>query len=177
MMLDPYLAGLLFGDGTLFRGKNRAYAVWIDQHTRNRRILDRAEEKLKANGLNVHRYPFLNKERVLVYSKDLYSVFKDLKRKYVNYFEGLNEETKLQFISGLLDAEGTTTDRLVIYNKSLELLKAIRSFIAGLGVNCHIYKFGKVYGLQVYERKSIAILRSQLDSVKLGLFRLVKKRS
>jgi hypothetical protein len=176
-MFDPYLAGLLLGDGTLFRGKNRAYAVWIDQHLRNRRILDRAEEKLKANRLNVHRYSFLNKERVLVYSKETYLAFKNLKRKPVEYFKSLDEKAKFQFISGFLDAEGTITDRLVIYSKSRELLEAMQSFIVGLGVNCYIYKFGKVYGLQVYERKSIAFLSSRLNSVKLDLLRLVKKRS
>lgn len=66
--------------------KNRTCAVWVDQHIRNWRILDRAEEKLKANGLNVYQYPFLNKERVFVYSKDFYSAFRDFKRNFSPVF-------------------------------------------------------------------------------------------
>src|SRR3989338_1415233 len=123
MKISPYLAGLLLGDGTLNKGKNRAYAVWIDQHQRNSKIIDNAVREFQSLGLNVHHYKFLNKVRAMIYSKEFFQKFESLRENPVSFFHKLSKIEKWKFISGFFDAEGTATDRLVIYNSRLEILK------------------------------------------------------
>ena len=62
----------MFGDGTLYKGKNRAYAVWIDQHQRNSKVIKKVVKEFKKLKLNVYNYEFMNKERALIYSKEIY---------------------------------------------------------------------------------------------------------
>ena len=88
--MEPYLAGLLFGDGTCHIGKtNRAYAVWIDQHIRNNYIAECAKSKLEKAGFKVHKYNFSDKVRVLVYNKTLYFQFKELRSDATQFFKKL----------------------------------------------------------------------------------------
>ncbi len=168
MKQNPYLAGVLYGDGTCHHGKNRAYAVWIDQIDRNKFILDRVVDELKKLGLNVHHYAHQNKFRALVYSKDFYNIFSSLRKDIVNFFENLTVNQKLEFISGFFDAEGTVTDRLVLYNGNLKLLKSIKRFFDSIDVISYIYRYGKIYGIQVYRKKSLMVLKEKLNSEKIN---------
>lgn len=165
-----YLFGLLVGDGTKHLGKNGRYMVWIDQHTRNIKILEKAKTLLENQGFNVFSYRVPgNKERILVYSKKLFQQFSDIMNDPTSFFESLSDEEKKEFISGLLDAEGTVTDRVVIYNSNRKLLESIKSFLTKLRIVCYIYRFGKIFGLQIYRKKSVNILRTILqDSIKLS---------
>ena len=165
--MDAYLAGLLYGDGTLHRGKNKAYAVWIDQHERNNKIVDIAVKKLKAENLNVHHYGFLNKIRALVYSKAMYIEFQEIRSNVSKYFQSLSEKNKWQFISGFFDAEGTVTDRLVLYNSNTSLLRVIQNFLKRKGITSYIYRFGKIHGLQIYRKSDVNKIRKKLNSVKI----------
>lgn len=176
-MMDPYLAGVLFGDGTLFRGKNRAYAVWIDQKETNGRIIEKCIEKFEERKLNVHAYGFLDKKRALVYSKKLYLEFMELRKNPVKFFNAQNQKRKFQFISGFFDAEGTVTDRLVLYNSHIKLLKAIQRFFVNLGLNAYIYRYGKIHGIQVYRKRDVAFLKRRLNCVKLRSLCEVNKHS
>lgn len=57
--MDAYIAGMLYGDGTFFKGKkNRAYYVCVDQHIKNKDISDFLKKKLKQSEFNVHDYNF-----------------------------------------------------------------------------------------------------------------------
>lgn len=165
--MDEYLAGLLYGDGTMNRGKNRAFAVWIDQINRNKEIAEEATKKFKKMGLNVHQYGFLDKTRSLVYSKALYLEFESIRKSAVDYFNGLTEMGRWNFISGFFDAEGTVTDRVVIYNGDLELLKAISEFLKSKGIVCYIYKYGKIFGVQIYQKSSIEIFKKNIHGIKI----------
>jgi len=167
MPMSPYLAGLMFGDGTCFRGKNRAYGVWIDQQERNYRIVDEAEIELKRLKLNVHKYRFNDKVRALVYNKELFNEFKVLRGDAASFFESLNNKHKWDFLSGLFDAEGTVTDRLVVYNSDLKLLEVVQKFLLQQGATAYLYRFGKVWGVQVYRKQSVALLYARMNCVKL----------
>ena len=48
--METYIAGLLVGDGCKHKRKNGAFAVWIDQHNRNNKILQKVSEKIKDSG-------------------------------------------------------------------------------------------------------------------------------
>ena len=140
-MLTPYLAGLLFGDGT---SHIRYYMVWIDQHERNTYIVEKAKSILESLNLKVYYYGFLNKKRAAVNSKELYYEFKELKNDPSKFFEYLSNDEKKEFIAGFFDAEGTVTD-----------------------ITSYIYKFGKVYGVQIYRRKDIKIINEMIPSLKM----------
>jgi len=163
-MLTPYLAGLLFGDGT---SHIRYYMVWIDQHERNTYIVEKAKSILESLNLKVYYYGFLNKKRAAVNSKELYYEFKELKNDPSKFFEYLSNDEKKEFIAGFFDAEGTVTDRLVVYNQNIELLKSIKKFFDEHGITSYIYKFGKVYGVQIYRRKDIKIINEMIPSLKM----------
>lgn len=168
MKQNPYLAGVLYGDGTCHHGKNRAYAVWIDQIDRNKFILDRVVNELENLELKVHYYSHQNKFRALVYSKDFYNKFSLLRKNVVSFFESLTVNQKLEFISGFFDAEGTITDRLVLYNGNLKLLKSIKRFFDSIDVISYIYRYGKIYGIQIYRKKSLIVLKKKTNSEKIN---------
>ncbi len=68
----------------------------------------------------------------------------------------------------MTDAEGTVTDRVVIYNKDTKLLNSIQKKLNELGItNSHIYKFGVVQGLQIYRRASLKRFVGEIPAVKL----------
>ena len=92
----------------------------------------------------------------------LKSVFRNLRA----YIDGLTDEEAKQFIAGVLDAEGTVTDRVVVYNKNMVLLRAIQSKLDKLGIfHSHIYKFGVVHGLQIYRRESLESIVDEIPAV------------
>lgn len=177
-MINPYLAGVMFGDGTCHRGKNRAYAVWIDQHEKNKDIIDEVEKRFQKAKYKIYRYSFLNKIRVLTYSKELFRWFKELRSNPTSYFSKLSEKEKLDFVGGFFDAEGTYTDRVVIYNGDKKLLEEIQKFFVKLKMSAYIYKFGKIYGVQIYKKENISELKKKIYSIKFKrTFHQVKKHS
>lgn len=170
MKMTPYLAGVLFGDGTSNKGKNRAYAVWIDQHKRNSKIIKRVVSEFENLNLRVYNYEFLNKERALIYSKEIFFEFREIRRDIRKYFKELSNDNKWEFISGIFDAEGTVTDRMVIYNNNTQILEEIKNFLEKQKIVCYIYRFGKTFGLQIYRKNSINIFRAKVNSVKIHSF-------
>ena len=162
MKLDPYLVGVIRGDGSASKRKDGAYAVWVDQAAKNHKII-----------LKVFFYRYYSKQdkawkyRALVYSKELYLLLKSVFRNIRAYVEKLSDEEAKQFIAGVLDAEGTVTARVVIYNKSMVLLRAIQEKLDKLGIfHSHVYKFGVVHGLQIYRRRSLKSLVGEIPAVK-----------
>jgi hypothetical protein len=174
MYLDPYLVGIIRGDGSAIKRKDGAYAVWVDQAEKNRNIIEEVKLRFQHMGLKTFFYRYYAKRekvwkyRALVYSKELYSRLKSVFRNIESYIDELSDEEAKQFIAGVLDAEGTVTDRIVIYNKSLVLLRAIQNRLDKLGIfNSRIYKFGVVHGLQIYRRRSLKSVVGEIPAVKL----------
>ena len=170
--MNPYLVGLLFGDGTSHHGKkNQAFAVWIDQHLKNEDIAEKAREEFEKLGLNVHYYPHTqNKIRAMVYSKQLFNEFKEIRENTISYFNKLKPKDKFEFISGFFDAEGTVTDRIVLYNGNIDLLIAIQRFIAArINVVGRVYRYGKIHGMQIYKREHIKKFIKHTNSIKLSI--------
>ena len=166
--MNPYLMGVLFGDGTCNYSKsNRAYQVWIDQHIKNEDIAKKTKSLFIDSGFNVHYYYFLNKVRVRVYSKELYKLFKEMRLNPKDYFNNLSNHDKLEFIAGFFDAEGTVTDRYVMYNMEKKLLDVMKSFLE-VSIKCYIYKFGKVYGLQIYRKNDMKKFKEIIPSIKIN---------
>ena len=60
--MDSYIAGMLYGDGTKFLGKNRAYAVTVDQHIKNKDISDFLKKKSDYELLKRERFLFVGEE-------------------------------------------------------------------------------------------------------------------
>ena len=167
--MNPYLTGLFVGDGTMYLGKNWKYQVWIDQHDKNIDILKKAVEILRKEGFNVCVYKVPgNKTRAYVCAKRLFIEFSEIRKNPVKYFLNLNEKEKKEFIAGFFDAEGTVTDRLVIYNGNIELLQAIEKFLKELGLICYIYRFGKILGIQIYRKKSVEKFVEQIRCIKIS---------
>jgi len=69
--------------------------------------------------------------------------------------------------SGLLDSDGTITDRIVIYSSSKSLLKSISERLEIFSVKSHIYRFGRIFGLQIHDKNSLLTLLRMLSSGKL----------
>ena len=148
--MNSYLSGVLVGDGCKYLAKNGAFSVWIDQHNRNLKILEKTKKILEKDGYKTYYYKIPdNKQRVLTYSKKLYLEFENIRKNLIEYFEKLPKKEKMKFIAGFFDAEGTVTDRLVIYNSNRKLLESLKKFLEKLGIICYIYRFGKIFGLQI----------------------------
>jgi len=169
--MNAYVLGLLAGDGTRYSDKKGRYMVWIDQHIKNSKMLQKFETIMKNLGFKVFVYRIPgNKIRAQIYSKEVFLKFENLMKNIEKAFDSLSDSEKLDFIAGFFDAEGTITDRLVIYNKNLELLNKIKAFLEKLGIVCYVYKFGKVFGIQIYRKDSIRIFKDKVkSSVKLSL--------
>ena len=117
----------------------------------------------------IYRYKVpQNKIRVLTYSKSLFLEFEKLRKDPVAFFEKLSKPKKLKFVAGFFDAEGTYTDRIVIYNSRLELLKSVQSFLTTIGIFPTIYKFGKISGLQLYKKIYVEKFKKDINSVKIA---------
>lgn len=165
--MEAYLAGLLMGDGTRHLAKNGSYTVWIDQHKRNIHILNKAVEIMRHDGFNVFVYKVPdNKFRAFVSAKRLFLDFGNIRDNPAKYFATLSLKDKKKFVSGFFDAEGTVTDRLVLYNGDLKLLKEIKNFLSSLGMVCYIYRFGKIWGVQIYQKKSVEIFLKEMKCIK-----------
>ena len=132
MRLDPYLVGIIRGDGSASKRKDGAYAVWVDQAEKNHRIIEEVRLRFERLGLKVFYYRYYSKQdqaykfRALVYSKEFFMHLKSVFRNIKAYIDKLSDEEAKQFIAGITDAEGTVTDRIVIYNKNTILLRAIQ---------------------------------------------------
>ena len=174
-MIDPYIAGVFFGDGTTYKRKDGTYCVWIDQVERNKRVLELGVmPRIRKMGLKAHLYQYYVKRdrttkwRVLVYSKDFYIAIRNMFARITEYFSKLSDEEAVEFIAGLFDAEGTKTDRIVIYNQNLKLLNLIRERLEKLGIrNVYVYKFASVYGLQIYRKKFVKKFLEKVPSIRL----------
>ena len=175
MKVDPYLVGVIFGDGSLSKRKDGAYAVWVDQAEKNRHIFQQGIlPRFNSLGLKVHAYRYYAKRdgtykhRALVYSKELYLQLRKTFREIGAYLDQLSDKDARLCIAGVMDAEGTVTDRIVIYNKNVTLLKSIQRKLNELGIaDSRIYKFGVVHGLQIYRRRSLKRLVGEIPAVKL----------
>ena len=57
----------------------------------------------------------------------------------------------------------------MIYNSDKKLLEDMKNFLAKFGIVCYIYRFGKIFGLQIYRKNSIKTLRKIITtSVKIS---------
>ena len=175
MYVEPYLVGILYGDGSLSKRKDGAYAIWIDQAEVNKDII-RIEviPRMEKLGHKVFAYRYLAKRdktwkyRALVYSKQLYQFLKGTFERIDKYIQSLSEDEAREFIAGLLDAEGTVTDRVVIYNENHGLLHAVRKKLVAMGFeNVYIYNFGTVKGIQIYKRSVLKRFFKEIPSLKL----------
>ena len=175
MMIDPYIAGVFFGDGTTYKRKDGACCVWIDQTERNKKVLENGVmPRIKKMNIKAHLYRYYAKSdhtvkwRVLVYSKDFYMAIRNIAARVTEYFSELSDMEAIEFIAGLFDAEGTKTDRIVIYNRNLKLLNLIKERLEKLGIqNIYVYKFASVYGLQIYRKRSVKKFLERIPSTRL----------
>ena len=171
---EAYIMGLFYGDGTTYKTKKGAYQVWIDQSDKNKDILEYvAIPKLRLMNGKLFFYQFidrrhrLKKWRLALYSKTFFDRLRKVKQDPLGYLKTLNDDEVRYFIAGLFDAEGTKTDRLVIYNRNLELLQEIGRRLSNFDIHSKIYKFGSIYGLQIHRKNSVKIFLEIIPSYRL----------
>ncbi|TMI08356.1 hypothetical protein E6H34_05490 [Candidatus Bathyarchaeota archaeon] len=70
-------------------------------------------------------------------------------------------------LAGFFDAEGTHTDRLVIYNKNRKLLASIQRRLQEIGISGHVYRYGVVHGIQIYRKLDVEKFRRLIPSYRL----------
>lgn len=104
--------------------------------------------------------------QAFVSAKRLFEDFGNVRDNPAKYFAELSPKDKKKFVAGFFDAEGTATDRLVLYNGDLGLLEEIKSFLESLGSVCYIYRFGKIWGIQIYQKESVKIFLKEMKCVK-----------
>jgi len=178
MWVDPYIAGLFFGDGCIYKRKDGTYRVWIDQADKNKEVLKHeAIPRLIRMQVKTHFYSYYSRKdgvmkwRILLYSKELYMVMREVFQKITEYFESLPDMEARQFIAGLFDAEGTKTDRIVIYNRNVDLLRLIKQKLEDFGIkNSYTYSFGPIYGLQIYRKSSVKKFLEVIPSYRLKAY-------
>lgn len=62
MKIDPYIAGLFFGDGTIYKRRDGAYCVWIDQTNKNKIVLEcELIPRLTKMGIKLYFYSYYAK--------------------------------------------------------------------------------------------------------------------
>ena len=121
----------------------------------------------------VYRYEYVNRHhnvgkiRALVYSKILFQELDKIKKDPLNYMEKPGDEDFLRFVWGLLDSDGTVTDRIVLYSSSKPLLESISERLESFPVKSHIYRFDTIFGLQIHDENSLLTLSRMLSPGKL----------
>lgn len=139
-----YLVGLFLGDGyAYYHKKERHYAVEFFLHSiRDQDIQNRLLLLLKKINLvcTVFKDPRYYVNRIRTSSKLFY--------KYLNLFEQniflikrLGKEFSLGFLSGIIDAEGSTTHgSILVAQKDDALANFIKNTCMRLGVDCRIWR-------------------------------------
>jgi intein/homing endonuclease len=180
VIIDPYLVGVLYGDGWTYKRSDGSYVTSIDQAEKNKRIiLEEVVPRFRNMGLWTKPYVYFAKHdgiykwRSLVYSKPL---FEELKRIFANitsYLKRLSIRDAKLFIAGFFDAEGTVGDRkLVFYNSNKALLRAIRVVLGRLNIKpTYIYRFNVVFGLVISRKALIKETVKQIPALKFKMYR------
>ena len=92
---------------------------------------------------------------------------RNFKEDPTTFIKELDENEFMEFLSGLLDSDGTVTDRIVFYSASKLLLEKISERLETFSVRSHIYRFGNIFGLQIHDKRSLTTLSNKLSSGKL----------
>ena len=101
--IDPYLIGMLYGDGTSYASKRGAYSVSVDQ-VRGQLLSSEVVPRLRKMNFNVHFYDYMSKTdgshkwRALVFSKDLFLWFGEMRRNIVDVVDGLTNNDFKKFL-------------------------------------------------------------------------------
>jgi intein/homing endonuclease len=183
VIIDPYLVGVLYGDGWSYKRSDGSYVTCIDQAEKNKRIIiEEVVPRFRRMGLWTKPYRYFAKHdgifkwRSLVYSKAL---FLEVKRNFadiISYLKQLSMEDAKLFLAGFFDAEGTVGDtshrRLVFYNSNKDLLVSIKEVIAKMDIQpTYIYRFNVVYGLVISREALIKRTAELIPALKFKMYR------
>ena len=187
MEIDPYLVGVLKGDGwTYDRGKG-SYVTAIDQAEKNKKIIiAEVVPRLRRMGFTkVKPYRFFAKHdgiykwRASVYSKALHLELKKIFANIISYIRRLTIEDAKQFIAGFMDAEGTLNGKkIIIYNQDIEILRAMWNKLRKMGIEpTNIYRYNVVHGLTFIRKADVKKLLAKIPARKFKMrsYRAVTK--
>ena len=175
MKIDPYLVGILYGDGWTYVREAGSYVTCIDQAEKNKEIIiQEVIPRFKKMGFRVNPYVFFAKHdsifkwRAQVYSKGLYLQLKETFPRIVSYFETLQADEAKQFIAGFIDAEGTIAKgAIIIYNQNEALLDAVQKRFRDFGIApTYIYPYNVVKGLVIMRRECVKKLIQEVPAMK-----------
>ena len=188
MEVDPYLVGVLRGDGWTYDRGLGSYVTCIDQAEQNKHIIiDEVVPRFRRMGLWTKPYRYFAKHdgifkwRSLVYSKALHQELKRIFSDMTSYIKSLSVKDFLLFIAGFFDAEGTMSykgsKRLVIYNQNRAWLVAMQHRLNDIGiVPTYTYKYNVVYGLTIIRKLCIKRFLREVPARKFRTRRYVQIR-
>ena len=187
MEIDPYLVGVLKGDGWTYDRRKGSYVTAIDQAEKNKIIIiEEVIPRLRRMGFSkVKPYRFFAKHdgifkwRASVYSKALYLELKKIFANIISYIKRLSMEDAKLFIAGFMDAEGTVGGKkIVIYNQNIEILRAMWKKLLKMRIEpTNIYRYNVVYGLTFIRKASIRKLLAEIPArkYKMKSYRAITK--
>ncbi len=179
MNIDPYLVGILYGDGWTYLREAGSYVTCIDQAEKNKRIIiEEVIPRLSRMGFRLKPYVYFAKHddifkwRAQVYSKALHLQLKEIFSSIISYFEKLSIEEAKQFIAGFFDAEGTIIRcAVIIYNKDEKLLVAIQQRFRDMGISpTYIYPYNVVKGLTIMRKACIKKMIQEIPALKFRMY-------
>ena len=171
-MTYPRLLGFLFGDGYCYRHKSGAYVVAFEQKLNAKKIIRNYKKKLEEITSLLEgdaRKVFIKrkgeKAEIYVYSKKLYREVKMIKQHPVEVFRKMKTQEKIEFITGIIDADGTVIqNEIAIYNSNRELLSHIKAFLQTIGIHASFSKNRHIWRLRIRSKKSIEKCRRLFSS-------------
>ena len=150
----------------------------VEFYQKNRRWLHgEVAKRLKRLGFNpkIRRYK-RDYYRIVVYSKDLYTVLSDARKRLYMLLNGssLEDERVLNYIQGLFDSDGAVHKklaRITLWSKDEKKLKVVKQILERAGMKCgKLIRSRHVYGLPLYGKANILVFAE-----KIGFRHPVKK--
>ena len=179
MNIDPYLVGILYGDGWTYEREAGSYVTAIDQAEKNKRIIiEEVIPRLRRMGFRVKPYVFFAKHdgifkwRAQVYSKELFIELKRIFKHITAYFRKLSHSKAKLFIAGFTDAEGTVANEaIIIYNQNIALLQVIQRRLRQFGIApTYVYHYDNSEGLAVMRRECVKRLLKEIPALKFEMY-------
>jgi Uri superfamily endonuclease len=164
-----YLAGVLKGDGYLYRGQSGRPRFQVETTSGN--FAQKIARALEAMGYATriaryrHRRTWIHPKKTYHYDYLPYSVRVTLSYKSADTLQNFEPSTlgdKKSFVTGFFESEGTARRqvyhnricyRIAIYNRELSLLRRVQQFVAAFGLEMKLRDYdSRVPFLELQDR-------------------------
>ena len=160
------LMGFLYGDGWCSHNKNgEYYEVGFQQSLANQTIYNYYKNLILSIHNGYYRERIRNsKLELIVYSKQLFQLIKDLKNNPIKHFK---LHVKEAFIAGFTDSDGyVSRSEVALYNKNLEPLREIMTYLSELSINSKISSMKHIWRLRVRGYENVKLFLKFIPTLK-----------